>query len=168
MRTFAASRSIARPRLPIIIVMNSGHGHLRTPNLAAFALILALAGALVLSGCAHVAKSGNGGGASHSSPRVLIAGLYSVGGSGEHVRITALGGDRYRADSPGLWEGVGIFDGHTYWGVFRYPNTSHHASLANVCGLHRAEVQPDRSFKVHGSFNSSGFGEFDIVWNRVY
>lgn len=164
MRTFAASRSIVRPELPIISTMNSGHRHPRTSKLAALALIVAL----VASGCAHVAASGNGGSASRSSTRVLIAGLYSVGNSGEHVRITALGGDRYRADSPGLWEGVGIFDGHTYWGVFRYPINSHHASLANVCGLHRAEVQPDRSFKVHGSFNSSGFGEFDIVWNRVY
>jgi hypothetical protein len=137
------------------------------PGLRNWRWAFALAGVLALTGCAHFRRGHSGAAAAGAPARVLIAGLYSVGTSGEHVRITALGGDRYRADSPGLWEGVGIFDGHIYWGVFRYPLDSHHASLANVCGLQRAELQPDRSFKVHGSFNSTGFGEFDIVWNRV-
>ncbi|HTM58429.1 MAG TPA: hypothetical protein VL123_08450 [Candidatus Udaeobacter sp.] len=127
---------------------------------------LVLVTAITLAGCSlHRGAAGHG--ADLARPAPSIAGRYAVGGSSEHVLISSLGGDRYRIDSPGFWEGVGIFDGKTYWGVFRYPTNSHHASLANVCGLHRAELQGDRSFKVHGSFNSTGFGEFDLVWTRL-
>jgi hypothetical protein len=129
---------------------------------AAVAIALLVVG-LATSGCAPEFTSAP----PNSRPSRSIAGLYGIGTSAERVRITALGGDRYRVDSPGFWEGVGIFDGHTYWGVFRYPANSRTAALGNVCGLHRAELQPDRSFKVHGSFNSQGFGEFDVIWNRL-
>ena len=128
---------------------------------------LLLMGAMIIAGCSSHLKAASLHDESAGRPAPSITGRYAVGGSSEHVVITSLGGDRYRIESPGFWEGVGIFDGKVYWGVFRYPQTSHHQSLANVCGLHRAELQPDRSFKVHGSFNSSGFGEFDLEWTRL-
>jgi hypothetical protein len=34
-------------------------------------------------------------------------------------------------------------------------------------GTHRAILQRDGSFKVHGSFHGDGFGEFDVVWEKL-
>ena len=97
-----------------------------------------------------------------------IEGRYAINGkASDRVVITRIRGNEYRIEAPGFWQGVGFFDGKTYLGVFRYPDDSKHGSLVKAAGTHRATLQPDGSFKVHGSFSGEGFGEFDVVWNRL-
>jgi hypothetical protein len=96
-----------------------------------------------------------------------IAGRYAINGSPtDVVVITAIAHGQYRIENPGFWMGVGMFDGKVYWGVFAYPSDTRHGSLAGVRGVQRAELQPDGSFKVHGSF-APGASEFDVVWTRT-
>lgn len=54
------------------------------------------------------------------------------------------------------WEGVGHFDGTTYWGVFR--------GLAGARGTHLATLRPDGSLDVHGAYTSGRTGSFETVW----
>jgi hypothetical protein len=101
-----------------------------------------------------------------------IAGRYAVNGKREDVVVVRhLEGNRYATENPGNWDGVGIFDGKTYYGIFRYPDTSRHGSLARVVGIHRAERQRDGSFKVHGSFGATSdgheLGQFDVTWKKL-
>jgi len=53
--------------------------------------------------------------------------------------------------------------------VFRYPDDTRHGSLTRAVGIHRAELQKDGSFQVHGSFNTKGedLGEFEVVWKPL-
>lgn len=100
--------------------------------------------------------------------RTGIAGRYAINGnSADVVFITIVDGHTYRVSSPGFWEGVGFFDGKVYMGVFRYPDDSKHGSLTKAVGTHRAVLQKDGSFKVHGSFSGEGFGEFDVEWKKL-
>jgi hypothetical protein len=83
------------------------------------------------------------------------------------VIITRIEGDQFHVESPGFWEGLGFFDGKVYLGVFRYSDDSRHGSLGKAVGTHRATLQSDGSFKVQGSFQGQGFGEFEVVWTRL-
>lgn len=125
-------------------------------------LALAVLVALSLGGCAATAT--------HVGPVEAtdkIAGRYAINGSPtDVVIITAIARGQYRIENPGFWMGVGLFDGKVYWGVFAYPSDTRHGSLAGVRGVQRAELQPDGSFKVHGSF-APGASEFDVVWTRT-
>lgn len=101
-----------------------------------------------------------------------IAGRYAINGvNTDLVVIRRLEGNRYAVENPGNWEGVGVFDGRIYYGVFRYPERTQHGSLAKVVGIHRAERQRNGSFKVHGSFGASSdghqLGEFDVTWEKL-
>jgi hypothetical protein len=96
-----------------------------------------------------------------------IAGRYAINGSPtDVVIITALAHGEYRTENPGFWKGVGLFDGKIYWGVFQYPPGTRHGSMQNVRGVQRAELQPDGSFKVHGTF-APGSSDFDVTWTRT-
>jgi hypothetical protein len=125
-------------------------------------LALAVLVALSLSGCAATATRVRPADATDK-----IAGRYAINGSPtDVVIITTIARGQYRIENPGFWMGVGLFDGKVYWGVFAYPSDTRHGSLAGVRGVQRAELQPDGSFKVHGSF-APGASEFDVVWTRT-
>ena len=122
-------------------------------------IAIALLFLLSLSGCAATATRVRPVDATDK-----IAGRYAINGSPtDVVVITAIAHHQYRIENPGFWMGVGMFDGKVYWGVFAYPSDTRHGSLAGVRGVQRAELQPDGSFKVHGSF-APGASEFDVVW----
>lgn len=133
--------------------------------------LLCAAGLALLAGCMPLTTEMGGPVPTRSrSAKDPIAGRYAINGvRTDLVVIRKLDTDRYSVVNPGNWVGVGIFDGKTYWGVFRYPDDTRHGSLTRAVGVHRAELQKDGSFKVHGSFNSNGhgLGEFDVVWKRL-
>ncbi len=125
-------------------------------------IAIAVLAILSLSGCAATATRVRPVDATDK-----IAGRYAINGSPtDVVIITAIARRQYRIENPGFWMGVGLFDGKVYWGVFTYPSDTRHGSLAGVRGVQRAELQPDGSFKVHGSF-APGASEFDVVWTRT-
>jgi hypothetical protein len=118
--------------------------------------------ALAVVGCAATATQVHPVDATDS-----IVGRYAINGSPtDVVIITATAHGEYRAENPGFWNGVGLFDGKVYWGVFAYPKGTRHGSLENVHGVQRAELQPNGSFKVHGTFAPGGSG-FDVTWTRT-
>ena len=54
------------------------------------------------------------------------------------------------------WEGVGFFDGTSYWGVFR--------GLAGATGTHRGLLGSDGSLTVHGEYTTGRTGSFETIW----
>jgi hypothetical protein len=134
--------------------------------------LLVLAGLLVFGvGCMPMTTT-TGGQPARARARATagIAGRYSINDSRtDIVVIRRIEENRYAVENPGNWIGVGIFDGKTYWGVFRYPDDTRHGSLTRAVGIHRAELQKDGSFQVHGSFNTKGegLGEFEVVWKPL-
>jgi hypothetical protein len=136
---------------------------------------IAAAAASLLAGCMPVTTAGGGTSASRAARPAATAGIegrYAINGArSDLVVIRRLDGDRYAVENPGNWSGVGVFDGRNYYGVFRYPADSRHGSMAKVVGIHRGELQRDRSIKVHGSFGPEeggpALGQFDVVWDRL-
>lgn len=132
--------------------------------------LMALVLAAALAGCMPMTTTTGGAAARAPVARDLIAGRYAINGNrGDVVVIRKIADNRYSVENPGNWAGVGIFDGRTYWGVFRYPDDTKHGSLMRAVGIHRAERQKDGSFKVHGSFSGEGqgLGEFDVLWKKL-
>lgn len=141
------------------------------PRGAALRRLLIVSVAIVaIAGCMPMTTTTGGTGTGPTTPtRDPIAGRYAINGvRADLVVIRRLDDHRYAVENPGNWTGVGIFDGKTYWGVFRYPDDTKHGSLMRAVGVHRAERQKDGSFKVHGSFSGGGqgLGEFDVEWKK--
>lgn len=133
-------------------------------------LLPLLSAAALLAGCMPMTTAT--GGAPAAPAPATIEGRYAINGvRTDLVVIRRLDGNRYSVENPGNWTGVGIFDGKTYYGVFRYPAETRHGSMARAVGIHRGELQRDRSIKVHGSFGSTddghALGQFDVVWNPL-
>lgn len=98
-----------------------------------------------------------------------IQGEYRTNGKedpNEAVVISKLSKTQFRVENPRQWEGVGIFDGEKYCGVFRYKDTMKYEPFRGLWGVHEAALRGDGSFEVHGSFLSGQLevGEFDAVW----
>ncbi len=142
----------------------------RPAGLAALAGFALLA---LLAGCMPLTTTEGGPATTRTRTRAAqdpIAGRYAINGvRTDLVLIRRLDRNRYSVENPGNWSGVGIFDGKVYWGVFRYPDDTRHTSLVRAVGIHRAELQKDGSFKVHGSFSGDGhgLGEFDVEWKKL-
>ena len=79
--------------------------------------------------------------------------------------ITRIEGDQFRIESPNVWDGVGIFDGFVYFGMFKYKHTFQNKSFAGVWGNHHAIIQEDGSFIVKGTNVIGMDGEFRNTWN---
>jgi hypothetical protein len=95
-----------------------------------------------------------------------IEGMYVVNGNPkDKVVIKRLSKNRYRLTTPGWWEGVGIFDGKMYYGVYRYHDDR--GQWAGVWGTHHARFMPDGSFVVQGKNTIKRTGEFESVWTRA-
>jgi protein TonB len=62
------------------------------------------------------------------------------------------------------WEGVGLFDGTTYWGVFHRGQRTSPPELAGASGTHRATLRPDGSLAVHGEYTAGRTGSFETMW----
>jgi hypothetical protein len=90
---------------------------------------------------------------------------YANNNAGNPVIVSRLSENRYLLESPNFWVGVGIFDGYTYLGIYRYKDTLE--SFAGVWGMHRGEIQPDESLNIHGINMIKAEGEFDVVWNKA-
>lgn len=64
------------------------------------------------------------------------------------------------------WQGVGMFDGKSYWGVFRYGPQASPPELAKASGTHQGTLRLDGSFAIHGEY-AGGYSEaFDVTWTR--
>ena len=79
--------------------------------------------------------------------------------------ITRIEGDQFRLESPNVWDGVGIFDGFVYFGIFKYKHTFENKNFAGVWGNHHAIIQDDGSFIVKGTNIIGMDGEFRNTWN---
>ena len=98
-----------------------------------------------------------------------IQGAYKTNGrdnENEVVVISKLSKTQYRIENPRQWDGVGIFDGTIYFGIFRYKNTMKYEPFRGIFGMHRAAFREDGSFEVHGTFLTGELqdDEFDVVW----
>jgi protein TonB len=79
------------------------------------------------------------------------------------VTITPLARGVYRVVAE-QWEGVGLFDGTSYWGVFRHGRPPSPPGLAGACGTHQVLLGPDGSLAVRGEFTAGRTGSFETVW----
>ena len=142
------------------------------------AVLLCVAAAALAAGCAERSVTSQHFSAVNPNEHIqvketapvksVIEGRYAINGQpSDRVVITRIRGNEYRVEASGFWSGVGFFDGKTYLGVFRYPEDSKHGSLTKAVGTHRATLQKDGSFKVRGSFDGNGFGEFEVVWKKL-
>ena len=73
--------------------------------------------------------------------------------------------NQFRLESPNVWDGVGIFDGFVYFGIFKYKITFENKAFAGVWGNHHAIIQDDGSFIVKGTNVIGMGGEFRNTWN---
>lgn len=62
------------------------------------------------------------------------------------------------------WEGVGFFDGKTYWGVFRYSRSVSPPELAGVRGIHTGILHSNGALAIHGDFPDGRAKQFDAIW----
>jgi len=85
----------------------------------------------------------------------------------EAVVITRLSDNQYRVENPRQWDGVGIFDGKVYRGVFRYKDTMAYEPFRGRWGLHEAVLRADGSLAVRGQFLTGGSDAFDVIWVRA-
>ena len=95
-----------------------------------------------------------------SAAPVEIEGAYSST-DGSSVRLVKLASGIYRASSE-TWEGVGMFDGTSYWGVFR----TSPAESTKAAGTHKGKLMPDGTLSVHVELVGGG-KPFDTVWSRI-
>jgi TonB family protein len=91
-------------------------------------------------------------------------GRYRIEGRAVPITVTKLGDNAYGLR--GLdWEGVGFFDGTSYWGVFQVRSLTRALDPGSAMGTHRATLRPDGSLAVHVEYSRSGIGSFDEVWS---
>jgi hypothetical protein len=99
--------------------------------------------------------------------RVKIEGEYRTGGSNQYrIRIAHLSGAYYRIENP-EWEGVGFFDGESYYGVYKVYENAIPEELRGNWGGHRARYRlEDREFDLIGieMKEESIFDQFKDVW----
>jgi TonB family protein len=62
------------------------------------------------------------------------------------------------------WEGAGLTDGTSYWGVFRAHDSN---GRSESKGTHRGTFRPDGSIAIHGEYSEGHVGSFDVLWKRV-
>jgi TonB family protein len=94
-----------------------------------------------------------------------LAGRYLADGdTTKAVTITRLAGDAYRVLGP-QWEGVGFFDGKSYWGIFRSERRAGSPESTAVSGTHQGTLRPDGSLGVHGEYTQGRTGSFDSAWS---
>jgi hypothetical protein len=99
-----------------------------------------------------------------SSPG-LQAGPYSIDGdSTTGVIIHRVVGDRVELESPGEWEGAGIFRDSTYWGVFVYRADAHEPGHRGARGTHLGRLEPTGRLRVRGTFSNRAWPAFENVW----
>jgi hypothetical protein len=66
------------------------------------------------------------------------------------MNITHLAGDYYRIEHSD-WEGLGLFDGEYYYGIFKFNNKATPPERRENWGAHRARFRPkDKAFEVFG------------------
>jgi protein TonB len=89
----------------------------------------------------------------------VIQGSYLSSSDGSLVDLAELMPGFYHAHSD-TWDGVGMFDGTMYLGVFRMA-----ARESTVAGTHMGKLQADGTLAVHGEFAKGG-KPFDVLWKR--
>ena len=81
--------------------------------------------------------------------------------------IRNIEGNQYSLESPNVWDGVGIFDGLIYFGIFKYKHSFENKNFSGVWGNHHAILQDDGSFIVKGTNRIGMVGEFRNTWNTI-
>jgi len=101
-------------------------------------------------------------------PGGTLPGHYMVNGdSAALLIIEPIDARNFRLQRPGVWEGVGVFDGRVLWGAFRYAADAAEGHLAGCTGGFRALAGPDGSFEVQGAFVHGWSGRFTGIWERM-
>jgi hypothetical protein len=67
---------------------------------------------------------------------------------------------QFRLESPNVWDGVGIFDGFVYFGIFKYKITFENKAFAGVWGNHHAIIQD--------VIPALGAGKLRLSLNRLF
>jgi protein TonB len=80
--------------------------------------------------------------------------------------MSALEGDACRCESRD-WEGLGVFHGATYRGVFRFHRWAKRSQFALACGTHRGRIRPPDQLVFEGTFTEGRAGALDETWRRV-
>lgn len=88
------------------------------------------------------------------------------GRPGARIEVSRITGDTYRVERPGEWSGVGLYDGETYLGVFRYPANSVDRRAAGKGGTHLAQRLGGGGFVVRGEFTLHAKTVFFNRWVR--
>ena len=93
-----------------------------------------------------------------------LAERYYVNGDVTQViTVSRLGRDVYLLLGKG-WDGVGMLNGTSYWGVFRQSWGITGEGPRDTRGTHRGLLRPDGSFAVRGEYVSGLTGKFEVVW----
>lgn len=101
-------------------------------------------------------------------PTNSIAGTYQANGNPNNlVFVHHIFENQYRLEQFTNWYAVGIFDGETYFGVFRYKDTVPDPRFRGVWGIHKATLRADGSFAVHGTNMINMSGEWDMLLQRA-
>lgn len=78
--------------------------------------------------------------------------------------VTELDGQRVKLESPGQWDGVGMLDGDTYWGVFTYRDNAPDPRNHGARGTHLGTIDPTGRVHVEGKFTNRQWAPFTVVW----
>lgn len=116
-----------------------------------------LSGMWTLALAAALAVPAVAAGPPHATP--VIEGSYRSSSDGSLVVLTLLKPGYYHAHSD-AWDGVGMFDGAVYLGVFRMAGRE-----STVAGTHVGKIQADGSFAIRSEFANGGKA-FDAIWKR--
>jgi hypothetical protein len=95
----------------------------------------------------------------------LQAGPYSIDGdSTAGVIIHSIVGDRVELESPGEWEGAGMFRDSIYWGVFVYRRDAGEPGHRGARGTHLGRLERSGRLRVRGTFTNRAWPVFENVW----
>jgi hypothetical protein len=137
--------------------------------LAVMGLIVFAVGGLTLwrgkNGGDHLFSAVTG----RNKDRTKIEGEYYTGDSHHYrVKITHLSGDYYRIENPD-WEGIGLFDGEFYYGIFKFNDKATPHERRDNWGAHRARFRVrNKSFELFGIElkEESHYDQFGGEWIR--
>lgn len=82
------------------------------------------------------------------------------------VVVTELDDQRVRLESPGQWDGVGLVDGDTYWGVFVYRDDAPDPRNNGARGTHLGTISAAGRIRVEGAFTNRQWAPFALTLTR--
>lgn len=96
--------------------------------------------------------------------RLRMGGYFVDADTSDRVIVTRIHGGRVELESPGQWQGTGLLQDSTYWGVFTYTNDAREPKNRGARGVHAGTIDALGRVHVQGRFTNRPWGSFQSTW----